>query len=158
MPIRKILTFNHPILKQACEKVTEINDEVKDIIQDLKDTIESKPYGVGLAAPQIGYNKQIVLIFSQEFINPTIVRYEGEQIAEEACMSYPKLEKYIKRPQVVTVRGLDQNGDPIERTYEEHYAVVACHLIDHLHGICKVGNRAKGTNYKKSKKNKKKKK
>lgn len=143
MAIRKIAMMANPILKAVCSDVTKFDDGLKEIIIDMKDTLFSTKTGVGIAAPQIGIAKRIIVVKEEAIVNPVITKKSGEQIIKEGCLSYPGIQKHIKRPLQVTVAGKDENGKDLSATYQGIYAAIACHEVDHLNGQCKVGQRQK---------------
>ncbi|MCY8890378.1 peptide deformylase [Bacillus atrophaeus] len=152
MPKRKILTFGHPALKTVCDEVTEFDQELQAIAEDMRETLFATNFGVGLAAPQIGVTKRIVLIRDQIIVNPVINGAIGQQTVKEGCLSYPGIERAIKRPLSVVVSGYDAHGEEIVKTYKGIDAAIACHEVDHLNGICKVGERPKRVTSPKKKK------
>ena len=110
-----------------------------DLIKDMAETMYTDS-GVGLAAPQVGISKRIITIDGEEdglivLINPMIVKSEGEVVAEEGCLSVPGIYSQVKRSSKVTVKALNENGDPIEITKEGLAARALQHEIDHLDGI-----------------------
>lgn len=155
MAKRKIYMFNHPVLKTICEEVTEFDEELSSIARDMKDTLFATKSGVGLAAPQIGITKRIILIRDQIVVNPVISRAIGSQVVKEGCLSFPGIERNIKRPLSVVVTGKTVDGDEFVQVYKGMDAAIACHEVDHLNGICKVGERPKTSSSKKNKRKKK---
>ena len=141
MAVKKIVVKGHPALAAKSAKVENIDDEVLNIIQDLKDTLHTTENGVGIAAPQIGINKRIIYIDLRDgsqgmaLINPRIVKRKGKQESEEACLSFPGYYGYVDRPAKVMVRALDENGQKVEYIAEELLCRVSCHDIDHLDGV-----------------------
>jgi len=140
MGIYKIVTKEDPLLRKESKKVKEIDDKVKRIISDMFETMYATDTGVGLAAPQIGILKQIIVIDTQDeepmaLINPEIISKEGEIDSEEGCLSCPEEYGYVKRAEKVTVRALNEKGEEIEIEAEGFLAVVLQHETDHLKGI-----------------------
>lgn len=138
MAIRNIrLRYDEALRKQARE-VKEINDKVLELIDDMAETMYSND-GVGLAAPQVGILKRIVVIDIGEglleLINPVIVETKGEQINSEACLSVPGLSGKVVRPTYVKVEALNRNSEKITVEGKELLAIALCHEIDHLDGI-----------------------
>lgn len=142
MSIKKIVKIGSPILREKCKPVKEINGELKDLIQDLKDTMYAAP-GVGLAANQIGISLQVAVVDTSVgenpssfyvLINPEIILEEGEQFEEEGCLSIPGISEKIKRPKKVRVKTMDLEGKWIEIEGEGLLARAFCHEIDHLNG------------------------
>lgn len=138
MAIRNILTEENPRLRKKCKVVKEIDDRVITLLDDMAETMYSAK-GVGLAAPQVGILKRIVVIDTgdglYEFINPEIIASEGEQIDEEGCLSVPDETAEVLRPNKVTLKALNRNGEEITVTGEELFARAMCHELDHLEGI-----------------------
>ena len=108
------------------------------LLRDMADTMY-KADGVGLAAPQVGILRRVVVVDTGdglvELINPEIIAREGEQAGAEGCLSLPGRQGYVVRPQKVTVRALDRKGKPFEITAEGLKARAICHEIDHLDGV-----------------------
>jgi len=108
------------------------------LLRDMADTMY-KANGVGLAAPQVGILRRVVVIDVGdgliELVNPEIIATEGEQEGPEGCLSLPGRQGYVRRPNKVTVRALDRNGKPFEITGEGLLARAFCHELDHLDGI-----------------------
>lgn len=145
MTILEIVTYPDKRLAEPSEKVTEIDDTIKTLIQDMAETMFDAP-GAGLAAVQVGVNKQILVVNTTEddegeksffaLINPEIVAADGEYISEEeGCLSVPEFRATVKRFNRVKVTALDANGAPIELNEEGFPAVVLQHEIDHLKGV-----------------------
>jgi peptide deformylase len=140
-----LLTIRHypdPVLSQVAQPVAEIDKTIKQLAQDMVETMYAAP-GVGLAAPQVGESKRLVVIDcapkgepSQLIIavNPEILSREGEQFEEEGCLSVPGYYCRIHRAQRVAVRFLDLQGQPVEMAAEGFLAVAFQHEIDHLDG------------------------
>ena len=139
MAIRNIRKEGDEILRVKCKTVREINDGIRRLIEDMFETMYATD-GVGLAAPQIGIVRQIVVIDDRNggiftLINPKITKEEGEQESCEGCLSLPGYRGPVKRPQKVTVEALDADGNAITIEAEDFLAVIMCHEIDHLSGI-----------------------
>ncbi|SHI88392.1 peptide deformylase [Clostridium cavendishii DSM 21758] len=143
MAIRKIVQLGDEHLKNVSEPVTEINEEIRGIIQDLKDTLYSVD-GVGLAAPQIAVNKRIVFIDLRDgsmpliLINPEITHKEGSEVDYEGCLSYVGYEGTVERPTKVIVEAYNEEGKQVAYEAEGLMARCFCHEIDHLHGVMYV--------------------
>lgn len=146
MAVREVVIYGHPFLRTPAEKVTEINQEILDIVQDLKDTL-TRQRGIGLAAPQIGINKQIFIADLSSmsdrkyaackviFINPEIISVSKAcETENEGCLSFPDLRGNVERPFKVKMRGLIPSG--ATRTIEATGLYARClqHEFDHLHG------------------------
>ena len=138
MALRNIVVEGDPCLGKIAKEVRDVNDHVREIIDDMVETMRNAQ-GVGLAAPQIGVLRRIVVIEVDgqlyELVNPVIVEKEGDQFEEEACLSVPGLAGRVHRPAYVKVQALDRNGEL--KTYEgtELLARAFCHELDHLDGI-----------------------
>ncbi len=139
MAVRNIRTEGNPVLREKCAEVPAVTDGIKRLINDMYETMYAAD-GVGLAAPQVGIAKKIVVIDDRDghkfaLINPVISGREGEQIADEGCLSLPGFAGRVKRPQSLTVSALDENGDEITLHADGFLAVIICHETDHLDGI-----------------------
>ena len=141
MGLRKILTDAEPALHKVCKPVVNFDSKLFKLLDDMRDTlIESG--GVGLAAPQVGILRRVVLVDVGEedneiveFINPEMVETDGEQYGPEGCLSVPGKYGLVKRPYYAKVRAQDRNGDWFEAEAEELIARCFCHELDHLDGI-----------------------
>ncbi|MDD3705590.1 MAG: peptide deformylase [Clostridiaceae bacterium] len=138
MAVRKIRKDGDEILRKISRKVEVIDDRILTLLDDMKDTMK-KAEGVGLAAPQVGVLRRIVVIDIGEglieLINPVIVYESGEQEDEEGCLSVPGIRGKVKRPEKVIVRAMNRKGETVEITGTDLLAVAFCHEIDHLNGI-----------------------
>lgn len=138
MAIRQIRYSEDPILRKISREVTEINERIKILLDDMVDTMY-KDEGVGLAAPQVGVLRRAVVIDIGEgvikLINPEIIEKEGENIDVEGCLSVPGRAGTVKRPERVRVKYLNEFGE--EKIIEGTglLAKALCHEIDHLNGI-----------------------
>ena len=138
MAIRKIREIGDPILNKVSKVVTEITPRTKFLIDDMIETMYDAD-GVGLAAPQVGVLKRIVVIDTTGedllvLINPEIIEQDGEQEGYEGCLSVPGKSGIVKRPNHVRVRALNEQMEPIEVEGEELLARALCHEIEHLDG------------------------
>ena len=141
MGLRKILTDKDPALHKVCKPVTNFDSKLFKLLDDMRDTlIESG--GVGLAAPQVGILRRVVLVDVGmedneivEFINPEMIETDGEQYGAEGCLSVPGKYGLVKRPMYAKVRAQDRNGNWFEAEGEELIARCFCHELDHLDGI-----------------------
>lgn len=138
MALLNILTEGDPTLKKTSRPVTEINDRIKTLLDDMAETMR-RAKGVGLAAPQVGVLRRVVVVEVEpgeliELINPEIVYSSGKQTGPEGCLSVPGKQGTVTRPSYVKVRALDREG--VMREYEgtELLARCFCHEIDHLDG------------------------
>ena len=139
MALRTILTDGDPALHKACRPVTNFDQRLHDLLDDLKETL-ANANGAGLAAPQVGILRRAVVVVDGEdhmleLVNPEIIAAEGEQNGAEGCLSYPGEFGLVKRPMKVTVRAQDRDGNWFEKTGEALCARAFCHEIDHLHGV-----------------------
>ena len=147
MALKPIYNSFHPLMKQKSEPVEKIDDEIKQIVEDLYDTLYGADNGIGLAAPQIGVLKRIVVIDLQDsveniagkpitLINPEIIESSEEEWEyQEGCLSVPTLYETVYRPKKVTLKYTDINGEEIKLEADELLARVIQHEIDHLDGI-----------------------
>ena len=138
--VRKILKFGDETLRKPCKPMQKFDLRLWLLLRDMADTM-NKAEGVGLAAPQVGILRRVVVIDVGdengliELINPEIIAQEGEQEGSEGCLSAPGRRGYVKRPNKVTVRAQDRKGKPFEITGEGLLARAFCHELDHLDGI-----------------------
>ena len=138
MAIRNIREYGDEILTKTCKEVKEMTPRIKDLIEDMLDTMY-EANGVGLAAPQVGVLKRIVVIdITGEdpyiLINPRIVEKSGEQKGVEGCLSLPEKHGIVTRPNYVKCVALDVNMKPFELEGTELLARAICHELDHLDG------------------------
>lgn len=139
MALRNIRVEGDPILNKECRKVEKMTPKIQELIQDMFDTMYDA-YGVGLAAPQVGILKQIVVIDTtgedpHVLINPEILETSGSQTGDEGCLSIPGMSGTVTRPNYVKVKALDENMEEIVLEGTELLARAICHETDHLHGI-----------------------
>ncbi len=140
MAIRTIRLEDDPILRKTSKKVTKFDEKLEQLVEDMIETMHDAE-GVGLAAPQIGILKRVVVIDLYddegpfELINPEIVETRGEQCKFEGCLSIPGKSGKVVRPEYTRVRFQDVYGDFYEVEGEELLAIALCHEIDHLNGI-----------------------
>ena len=140
MAIRQILHYPDPRLRRRAEAITEVDAQIRTLVDDMAETMYQAP-GIGLAAPQINVCKRIIVIDTSEtkdnlhvFINPEIVSREGEQTLEEGCLSVPGIYDNVTRAQRITVRALDREGQPFELEANGLLATCVQHELDHLEG------------------------
>ena len=138
MGLRKILTDKEPALHKVCKPVEKFDRKLHCLLDDMRETlIESN--GVGLAAPQVGILRRVVLVDTGEeileLINPVLVETDGEQVGPEGCLSVPGKYGLVKRPYYAKVRAQDRFGEWYEAEGEEIIARCFCHELDHLDGI-----------------------
>lgn len=140
MAIRTIRTEEDPVLRKKSKPVEVIDEKIKTLVEDMIDTMYDAD-GVGLAAPQIGILKRVVVIDIYDetgvkvLINPEIVSVEGEQCELEGCLSVPGKSGKVKRPTKVVAKGQNLNGEWVEVVGQDLLAVALCHEIDHLNGV-----------------------
>ncbi len=138
MGIRNIVTNEDPILRKKSRVVTDINDRIKILAEDLVETMREAE-GLGLAAPQVGVLRRVAVVQVGEelhvMINPEVKDSEGEQLSDEGCLSVPGLAGRVCRPLKVRVSYTRPDGSAAEVESEGLEAVAFCHEIDHLDGI-----------------------
>jgi peptide deformylase len=138
MALRNIVIEGDPVLGKIAKEVKDVNDHVREIIDDMTETMRHAQ-GIGLAAPQIGVLRRLVVIELgdqlYELVNPRIVEQDGDQFEEEACLSVPGMAGRVHRPAWVKVEALDRNGQPVTYEGTELLARAFCHELDHLDGI-----------------------
>ena len=137
MAILNIIKEGDPVLRKKCRPVEEITPRILQLLDDMHETLE-KAQGVGLAAPQVGVLRRIVIVEIEdqkyEMINPEIIETKGKQEEIEACLSVPEKFGLVKRPQWVKVRATDRNGKVYEVSGNGLMARCFCHELDHLDG------------------------
>ncbi len=146
MTIREILKYPDPFLKTKAQKVDEVDDEVRSLIDDMFESMYAGK-GIGLAATQIGVDKRVIVLdlpgdpeegiedCKLALVNPEITLSEGEFKFEEGCLSVPGINAYVKRAFHIKLKALDPDGNPIEIDAEDILSVILQHEIDHLDGI-----------------------
>jgi len=138
MAIRTIRKEGDEILSKKSKPIKEINDTVIQLIDDMLETMRSQD-GVGIAAPQVGALKRVVVIEFEEdlyeLINPEIIEAEGDQVCNEACLSAPGRCGDIERPFKIVVQAMNRQGEIVTHEIDDFMASVFCHEIDHLDGI-----------------------
>ncbi|WP_054694661.1 peptide deformylase [Syntrophomonas palmitatica] len=138
MAVYKVLTLPHETLRAKAQPVTKINAGVLRALDNMRDTLYAED-GVGLAAPQIGISKRMILVDPGdnllELINPVIIKSAGEKSAREGCLSIPGTVGMVKRALEVTVVGLNRQGEEVTIEASDLLARVLQHEIDHLDGI-----------------------
>lgn len=138
MALRTIRTDDDPILRKKSRPVENYDARLFELLDDMKDTL-IKAQGLGLAAPQVGVLRRVVIVYTDgkyiELINPEIVKQEGEQTEAEGCLSLPGRAGVTKRPAKVRVHAFDREGKKHVYTGTELMARCFCHEIDHLDGI-----------------------
>jgi peptide deformylase len=143
MAVLEILKYPHPVLKKPCEAVSQIDEEVRKLIDDMRETMYGAG-GVGLAACQVGVSRRVIVLdvspmdslhTFMALINPEIISEEGEVDHEEGCLSVPDYLEKVKRKEKVCVKGLSPGGTEVEITGEGILAIALQHEIDHINGI-----------------------
>jgi len=143
MAVLEILKYPHPVLKKKCKCVERVDEEVKRLIHDMKETMYHAN-GIGLAACQVGTPQQVIVMDvspidpGQGFfalINPEIICEEGEVDYEEGCLSVPECTEKIKRKEKVRVKGISPEGEEMEIAGEGILSIALQHEIDHLNGV-----------------------
>lgn len=139
MAVRQILTYDKDeLLRKKSRTVELFDDRIKVLVEDMKETME-KADGIGLAAPQVGILKRIIVVNTGDgilsLINPEIRKSEGEQSEFEGCLSVPSIYGVVRRPLRVTARGINGEGRTVEYHLRGLAARAVCHEIDHLDGI-----------------------
>ena len=141
MALRAIRTEEDPVLRKICKPVTDFNSHIHTLLDDLRDTLIDSG-GVGLAAPQVGVLRRVVVIDIGngllELINPEILETKGEKKDSEGCLSIPGATAEVIRPSYVKVKALNRNGEEITVEGKDLMARALCHEIDHLDGILYV--------------------
>lgn len=141
MAIRNIRKEGDPLLRKISKKVPEVTDRIRILLDDMADTMYQAD-GVGLAAPQVGILKRVIVVDPHDdrtglvkLVNPEIIEADGEQIGIEGCLSIPNFNATVKRAEHVKVKYLDEEG--VEKIWDAHGfpAVILSHEIDHLDGI-----------------------
>lgn len=138
MAIRKIVTQGDPILNKRCRPVTDFNRRLHVLLDDMKDTL-TEAQGAGLAAPQVGILRRVVVIDGGEeemleLVNPEILEQSGEQTGPEGCLSVPGKWGMVSRPNFVRIQAQDRYGNWFEAEGNELMARCFCHEIEHLDG------------------------
>jgi peptide deformylase len=138
MAILKLQKYGSPILREKALPVNKVDEEIRELIQNMIETMYAEG-GVGLAAPQVGVSKRIIVLDTEEkgvivFINPVIIKREGESKEEEGCLSVPGIYSTVRRSSIITVEAMDLNEKKIQITQEGFLAIVLQHEIDHLDG------------------------
>ena len=138
MGLRKILTDKEPALHKTCREVVAFDKKLHKLLDDMHETL-AEANGVGLAAPQVGILRRVVIVDTGEeileLINPTLVETDGEQEGPEGCLSVPGKYGLVRRPYYAKVRAQDRYGEWYEAEAEELIARCFCHELDHLDGI-----------------------
>jgi peptide deformylase len=142
MALRNIVVEGDEILRKKCREVTQIDDRIRGILDDMLETMREYD-GVGIAAPQVGIMRRIFIIEVEEgevieLINPEILETRGSVGSDEGCLSVPGYVGYVERPEYVKITGLDRYGNQVIHEGEGLKAVALCHENDHLDGVLYV--------------------
>jgi peptide deformylase len=139
MALREIKLFDDEVLRKKSKPVEMVDDRIRQLLNDMADTMYNTENGGGLAAPQIGILKRLIVIDMGQglikLVNPEIIEQEGSQEVVEGCLSLPNTWGKLTRPAKVTVKALNENGEKIILTGTGDLAKCFCHEIDHLEGI-----------------------
>ena len=136
--LREIVKKGDEVLNKKCHPVTKFDEKLHTLLDDMGETLRQAD-GVGLAAPQVGILRQVVVVINEndeliELVNPEIIQSSGEQFGLEGCLSVPGSYGFVKRPMVVRVRAQDRDGNTFEVEDQGLTARCFCHEIDHLSG------------------------
>ncbi len=138
MALRNILKDSDPTLRKTCRTVNKIDHRITTLLDDMIETMYHAD-GIGLAAPQVGILKRVIVVDIGEgiieLINPEIIDKSGEKVDTEGCLSVPGVSGDVKRPEYLKVRGLNRHGETVVIEGEDLLARALCHEIDHLDGI-----------------------
>ncbi|MGD8374589.1 MAG: peptide deformylase [Acidobacteriota bacterium] len=143
MAVLEIVTYPNEVLSTSGERVERIDDEVRELVGDMIETMYAAP-GVGLAAQQVGVARQIAVVDVSVgedpdqllvLINPEITAASGSQVDEEGCLSFPGISEMVERPLNVTLRAMNLDGETYEVEAEGFLARAFCHEMDHLNGV-----------------------
>lgn len=150
MALREIVTVGDPILRKISKPVTQINDKIHTLLDDMIETMRFENRGVGLAAVQVGMLKRIFICDVGEdsglieFINPEMLSREGSVLSTEGCLSVPDRSGVVERPERIKIRALDRFGKSFELDAEGFLAVCICHEYDHLEGVLFIDKLTEG--------------
>ena len=137
MGLRKIMTVKEPCLHKVCRPVEKFDGKLHKLLDDMKETL-AEANGVGLAAPQVGILRRVVVVDTGEemleLVNPELLETSGE-VGSEGCLSVPGKYGIVKRPNYAKVRAYDRDGNEFEVEGEELMARCFCHELDHLEGV-----------------------
>jgi peptide deformylase len=135
----QIRTFGDPVLASQAAAVTDIDGKIVRIVEEMFDTLYDSDSGIGLAAPQVGIQRQIFVWDMDDepmvILNPTIVESDGEWVYDEGCLSIPGLYVEMTRPKTVLMKGIDMDGNEISLEADELEARLFQHELDHLNGV-----------------------
>lgn len=141
MALREIVIVGDDILRKRSREVTQFDDKLFELLDDMAETMRFEGRGIGLAAPQVGVLKRIFVVDVGdehgliEFVNPQIISTEGSVIGPEGCLSVPGKSGDVERPEKLTIKAQDRNGTFFELTATGLLTVCICHENDHLDGV-----------------------
>lgn len=142
MAILQLRYDGDEILRKKCKEVNVVDDRIREILEDMAETLHTTPNGAAIAANQVGILKRLVVIDMGtgliKLVNPVIVEAAGEQDCVEGCLSFPDKFGKTVRPQAVVVKALNEQGEEVTLTGVDDMAKCFCHELDHLDGICFV--------------------
>lgn len=150
MAIRQIREYGDEILRKKAREVEVVDEKIRELIEDMIETMH-KYNGVGLAAPQVGILKRVVVIDLYDdngpisLINPKIVKQKGKQEVEEGCLSFPNQYAKLIRPEEVVAEALNENGEKIKIKAKGLLAQAICHELEHLDGILFIDSMVPGS-------------
>ena len=150
MAIRQIREYGDEILRKKSREVDVVDDKIRELLDDMLETMH-KYNGVGLAAPQVGILKRVVVIDLYDdngplkLVNPKIVKQKGKQEVEEGCLSFPNQYAKMIRPEEIVAEALNEKGEKIKIKAKGLLAQAICHEIDHLDGVLFIDNMLPGT-------------
>ena len=142
MALRQIREAGDDILRKKSKPVEVVDEKIVQILEDMHETLKNAKDGIGLAAPQIGILKRLIVVdLSEEdgevykLVNPVIVKSKGEQVCREGCLSVPGVLGDVVRPKEIVVEALNEHGEKVKIKAQDLLAIVLSHEIDHLDGI-----------------------
>lgn len=150
MAIRQIREYGDEILRKKSREVDVVDDKIRELLDDMLETMH-KYNGVGLAAPQVGILKRVVVIDLYDdngplkLVNPKIVKQKGKREVEEGCLSFPNQYAKMIRPEEIVAEALNEKGEKIKIKAKGLLAQAICHEIDHLDGVLFIDNMLPGT-------------
>lgn len=137
MSVRNVCKYPDPVLREPTEEVAVFDDELKKLVGDMWDTMYAAD-GIGLAAPQVGVSRKVIVIDYKDekfvLINPEITERADITVVEEGCLSFPGIYEKVEAPEHIRARWTDENGEKHERVIEGFLACVFSHEADHLNG------------------------
>lgn len=140
MALLNIRTDEDPILRKISKEIKEVNDKTLILIEDMIETMKDAK-GIGLAAPQIGKLRRLIIVDFQDeegpiaMVNPEIIEKDGSVVDIEGCLSIPGFRGSVKRPEKIKVKYLNKDGEETTLEKEGYDARIVCHEVDHLNGI-----------------------